>query len=306
MSTIHHINLAAVDLNLLVVFDALLIECHVTRAGQRIGLSQPATSNALARLRLLFHDELFVRTPKGMEPTPRALTLAQPVRQILWQVQSALLQEPTFVPETSERVFTLGMSDYAEFVLLPKLMRHLDQVAPGIRVRVRSVDRLAARSMIDTDALDLAIGYFPKQSPWQEQQRLFKERYVCVSSQDNPLTQAVLTLETYLSAGHLLVSMAEDMVGRVDKALAQQNLKRQVVLSVPHFLVAPFVLAHTHLLCALAQRVAQAYAEALHLRLQPLPLEVSGFTITMLWHSKNNRDPAHGWLRTTLAQVNAD
>lgn len=306
MSIIHHINLAAVDLNLLVVFDALMNERHVTRAGQKVGLSQPATSNALLRLRNLFKDELFVRTPEGMQPTSKAIALSQPIQQVLWQIQSALTSATPFVSETSERIFTLGMSDYVEFILLPKLMQELAVVAPRVKIQVRATDRQEALKLLDTSEIDLAVGFFPKNFSWHQEQLLFKEHYVCVFSQNNPQAKETITLDDYLAASHLLVSLKEDMTGRVDLILARQNLQRHITITVPHFLVAPFILASTNLIATLAERVARAYANTLDLVVLPLPLEVPGFPVKMLWHIRNNDDLAHIWLRTMISKLSQD
>lgn len=306
MDIIQHMNLAAVDLNLLVVFDALIAERHVTRAAQKVGLSQPATSNALRRLRDLFEDDLFVKTPQGMQPTPKAIALEQPIRQVLTQIQSALVQEAPFVPATSEQVFVLGMSDYVEFILLPKLMEHLERTAPKIKIQVRSTDRKDALELLDADEIDLAIGFFPKHSSWHQAQELFQERFVCVARQSNPNIKDPFTLENYLAASHLLVSPREDRTGRVDLFLAQQNLQRHIALTIPHFLVAPFILANTNLIATLAERIVRTYSEVLALKVSPLPFELSGFSVRMLWHTKNNNDLAHQWLRTMMAELNLD
>ncbi|UBF27165.1 LysR family transcriptional regulator [Kovacikia minuta CCNUW1] len=303
MDGIHHINLAAIDLNLLVVFDALMAERQVTRAGARIGLSQPATSNALARLRTLFDDELFVRTSTGLQPTPRAIVLEPSIRHVLLQVQAALKKDAPFDPQTTEQVFTLGMSDYGEFVLLPKLMQWIEATAPGIRILVRSSDRQLALKQLDNDEIDLALGVFPEKASWHRSQILFQENFVCVSSCNNSHVQNPITLENYLAASHLIVSPVEDMVGRVDHILAKQNLKRRIVISVPHFLIAPFVVANTDLIVTLAERVARTYATMLNLQIQPLPIPVPGFAFSLLWHTKNDQDPAHLWLREAIVEV---
>ncbi len=166
MSNIHHINLAGIDLNLLVVFDALMTEQHVTRAGERLGLSQPATSNALARLRSLTADDLFIRTAAGLRPTPKAIALAHQLRPALQQIQGALLEKPSFDPTQSDRIFTLGMSDYGEFVLLPKLMVMLQTLAPRVNLQIRSGDRQKLLDLLDRGEIDLVCGVFPEQIPW--------------------------------------------------------------------------------------------------------------------------------------------
>ena len=308
MSGIHHINLAAVDLNLLVVFDALMSERNVTRAGEKIGLSQPATSNALSRLRNLFQDELLVRTATGMTPTPKALSLSIPIRQILLQIQSSLEQDTFFVPEDSDRLFTIGTSDYGEFILLSKLMQKLETVAPKVKIRVRSLlDMKSAYQMLDSDKIDLAIGYFPECPPWQETEVLFEEGFVGVCSAENPKISDKVTLEDYLSVSHLLISpYNEDMTGWVDDALERQNLQRHVAISVPHFLAAPFIIANTNLVVTLAERVAKTYFDALNLRIFSLPLASEGFSMDMLWHTKNNGDLAHTWLRRIISELSKD
>jgi DNA-binding transcriptional LysR family regulator len=298
MSGIHYMNMAGVDLNLLLVFDALMQERHVTRAGQRIGLSQPATSAALARLRHLFDDPLLIKTSRGMQPTPKAIELTAKLRAALVQIQSALTEQESFLPETSDRVFRLGMSDYAEFVLLPNLMQQLLRQAPQIQVQILATDRQEALRLLDEDRIDLAIGFYPHQSPWHQSQELFAEQFVCVCRQEHPVVKTSLTLKTYLQASHLLVSLREDRTGRIDQLLAEQNLQRHIALSIPHFLLSGFILVHTDLLAALPARLAHFWMEFLPLKVLPLPLPVSGFSLSMLWHARNQNEPGHRWLRS--------
>lgn len=225
---------------------------------------------------------------------------------MLLQIQSALAREMPFVPEASERIFTLGMSNYGEFVLLLKLMQHLEVVAPKIKIRVRSIDRYRGLKMLDASEIDLGVGPFPEHSSWHQQQLLFEERSVCVCSRNNLKTRETITLEEYLSASHLLVSSKEETVGQVDQIVKRQNLKRRVAITVPHFLVAPFVVANANLIATMAERVARTYADVLGLVVLPLPVETPGFCVTMLWHSKNNTDPSHIWLRTTISNLSQD
>lgn len=304
MKTIHHINLAGVDLNLLVVFDALMSERHVTRASEKLGLSQPATSSALSRLRHLFDDQLFVRTAKGMEPTAKGLVLAPSIEQVLQQIQLTLEREDVFVPETSEKLFVIGMADYVEFVLLPPLMQRLASVAPKVKIRVRSFNDQKAAMAIDTGEIDIAVGLFSAPSPWHKQQHLFHEEYVGVCRQEHWYLGENITIKNYLAVQHLLVSPTdEDMSGSVDLILAAQKLERNVVLSVPHFLIAPLVIAKTDLVATMAARVAKRFAVDLDLRLFSLPFEAGGFSVNMLWHAKNDKDCAHLWLRQIISSV---
>lgn len=293
-------NIAGADLNLLVVFDALIVEQNVTRAGQRIGLSQPATSSALLRLRRLFGDELFVKTSTGMQPTLRALRLAALIRPALSQLQMALDSQECFEPSTSKHLFRLGMSDYAEFVFLPVLMGCLSRIAPQVQVQIKGTDRQDALQLLDHGEIDLAVGFYPRCSTWHKQQTLFEEEFVCVCRRGHPTVREPLTVESYLATQHLLVSLKEDFIGRIDLQLARSDLRRHIALSVPHFLAALHVLAHTDLIAALPARVARVHAESLGLQTLPLPLSVSGFTVSMVWHSRQTGEPGHDWLRSQL------
>jgi DNA-binding transcriptional LysR family regulator len=304
MTIIHHLNLTGVDLNLLVVFDALMSERHVTRAGEKLGLSQPATSNALSRLRYLFDDQLFVRTVKGMEPTTKGLALAASVEQILQQIQLTLDQEDAFVPETSEQLFTIGMSDYIEFIFLARLMQRLSSVAPKVKIRVRSFNDEKATMAIDTGDIDIAIGLFSAPCSWHQQQHLFKEEYVGVCRQQHPYLPENLSIENYLAVQHLLVSPThEDLSSSVDTFLSEQKIKRDVALSVPHFLIAPLIIAKTDLVATMPVKIAISCAVNFDLRLFSLPFEVKGFLVNMLWHTKNDKDCAHLWLRQIISSV---
>ncbi len=296
-------SLNQIDLNLLVVFDALMRDRHVTRAGERIGLSQPATSNALARLRYLTKDKLFIRAKSGLQPTPVAIALANQIQPALQQIQIALSSEAGFEPMTSDRVFAIGMTDYVEFVLLPPLLEKLEQVAPNLKIQVRTGDRQQLFDLLDNGKVDLICGVFPEQIPWHQEQLLFQERFVCVCRQDHSLIQDSLSLEEYLTTSHLLISIKEDMVGRVDDTLAIQGLSRNIRLSIPHFLVAPSIIARTDLITTLAERIAIAFAKYLNLKVFPCPLEIDGFSVVMRWHQSTTNQSTHQWLRQLFTEI---
>jgi DNA-binding transcriptional LysR family regulator len=296
-------NLFGIDLNLLVVFDALMTELHVTRAGAKIGLSQPATSNALARLRHLTQDDLFIRSNGRLQPTPVAITLAQQVQPALTQIQAALSPTPLFDPLTSDRVFSIGMNDYVEFVLLPQLIVKLQMIAPQIKIQVRSGDRQKLLALLDHSEVDLLCGLFPEKIDWHEEQFLFRERFVCVCRQNHPVIGDSISLTEYVAAAHLLVSLKEDMVGRVDDLLAKENLQRRIALSIPHFLVAPSILARTDLITTMAERVAHEFAPTQNLKVLPCPLPLNGFSVFMRWHQSNRDQDAQIWLRSVISEV---
>jgi DNA-binding transcriptional LysR family regulator len=296
-------NLAGIDLNLLVVFDALMTEGQVTRAGEKLGLSQPATSNALARLRILTKDQLFVRNSGKLQPTPVAIALAQQIQPALNQIQTALSPPQLFDPLTSDRVFSIGMNDYVEFVLLPPLLEKLAITGPQVKIQVRSGNREQQLVMLDNDEIDLMCGLFPNTMSWHEQQLLFQEKFVCLCRQDHPSIGDTISLDDYVNTDHLLVSVQEDMIGRVDFLLAQQNLTRNIAVSIPHFLVAPSILARTNLVATLVERVAKEFAPILNLKILPCPLPLQGFSVFMRWHQSMSDRDANAWLRGVLLEV---
>lgn len=305
MSNIQHFNLAGMDLNLLVVFDALMTEKNVTKAGEKLGLSQPATSNALNRLRNLIKDELFIRSATGLRPTPKAIALAQQIRPALQYIQSALLEKPSFNPATSDRIFAIGMSDYVEFTLLPTLMQTLETIAPHVSLQIRSGDRQKLLSLLDNGEINLACGVFPEKIAWHKEQLLFPENYVCVCRCNHPKITNSLSLAEYLSVSHLLVSIQEDRIGRVDLLLTEQNLHRHIALSIPHFLTAPFILAQTDLMATLAERIARVFVKSQPLQILPIPFSMMGFSVFMRWHQSTDNSIPDQWLRKLILEVSS-
>ena len=302
----HDVHLAGVDLNLLVVLDALLAERSVTRAARRVGLSQSAASHALARLRALVHDPILVRAPRGaMVPTPRALALEAPVRQALAALSSALAAEPAFEPARARRTFRLAASDYAELVLLPPLLERLLTVAPGLDLWVVQ----AGEAMVD----DLAVGradlaLVPLRSeatPGFYQRRLFEERFVCVVRAGHPLTRKRMSLARFIAYPHVLIAPRGQPGSWIDDQLLSMNKRRRIAVAVPHFLVAPHLLGTTDLVLTLAARVAGHFARDRRLAVLETPLDIPGFTLGALWHERSHHDPAHRFLREELAAVPA-
>ncbi|MEO1394369.1 MAG: LysR family transcriptional regulator [Cyanobacteria bacterium J06634_5] len=296
-------NLSGWDLNLLVVFDALITEQHLTRASERVGLSQPATSNALARLRKLTQDELFVRTKGRFQPTPVAIALAQQIQPALQQIDTALVQTKPFDPATSDHIFSLGMSDYTAFLILPELLKTLKSLAPKIAVQVRTGERDRLLKLLDEGKVDVLCGVFPENIPWHQSQKLFEETFVCVCRQDHPQIGSEISLLQYSEAEHLLVSVAGDRSGRIDRILQQQGLSRHVSVAVPHFLVAPFILAQTDLIAMLAKRVAERFAQRQALKLLPSPVALTGFSVVMRWHQSSQTHADQVWLRSQIEAI---
>lgn len=299
-------DLHGIDLNLLVAFDALICERNVTRAGVRIGRTQPAMSAALSRLRLLLKDELFVRSAAGLQPTPRALELAAPLGKALASIQRTLDFTQDFDPARATVRFTLGLSDHPAFVLLPHLLKRLSRQSPGVTLKVRSFTaREDAISLLDAGEVDAAIGVPGGVTPRIPTMPLFEERFVCVARQGHPVKKKKLTLERFLSCQHLLVSPEGDGVGHVDTRLAQLGHRRDIAVAMPQMYAAPGVIAHSDLLATMMEGAVAASGMRAALTVMPLPAEIDLEPVSFVlhWHRRNDGHPAQRWLREQIALV---
>jgi DNA-binding transcriptional LysR family regulator len=291
-----------VDLNLLVALDALLAEHSVSRAAVRLHLSQPATSALLARLRELFGDPLLLRSARGMLPTPRALELLGPVKQVLDEIDAIVQPRAAFDPARAVQTFTLSASDYVEYALLPMLVDYLERKAPGVRLAVRPLDLQTVAKQMENGEVDLCITGLQNAPAGLHQQPLYAERMVSVVRRKHPGVGARLTLEKFCSLEHILVSVrGSGLSARIDEALAKLGRKRRARLAVPHFLLVPEIVARSDMISALPERLARGYANKL--RIFELPLEIEGFTVGQIWHERNQREPAQLWLREVLLEL---
>jgi DNA-binding transcriptional LysR family regulator len=295
-------NIGAVNLNLLVAFDALFEELSVTRAARRAGVTQPAMSNTLAQLRSLFDDALFVRHRTGLTPTARAKALAEPIRKGLQLLQGALTG-PSFDPATSDRRFVLATSDYVELVLLPALLRRLSEQAPGVQLALRPWGLHEAPPELARGEVDLMLGFYDKLPPHHYEQPLFHDEYVCVVRRRHPTVKSKLTLAQYLQLSHVLVSARSDSLGSVDRALLALGKKRRIGARVSHFLTVPVLVSQTDFVAALDRRVAEVFAGPLGLKLFPPPLKLPRGTIGQVWHEQQHGDAGQRWLRALIAEV---
>src|SRR5262245_12918032 len=258
--TMHRIDLRTVDLNLLVVFDTVMAERSVTNAAERLRLTQPAVSHALSRLRALFKDPLFVRTPSGLEPTPAAAWLGGRIGAVLNDIDVILTGNEEFQPAQSTRQFTIGMSDYAAFVHLPELTRRLQAGAPTVHLVVRNTSRAQGIGMLDEGEVELIVGNFPKPPNRIERELLFKEGFVCACRNGHPALGRRLDFSAYLAQSHLNVSLRGDQTGYVDEVLARKGQRRRVVLTAGHFLTAPWIVASTDLVAPEPARLLRPFA----------------------------------------------
>jgi DNA-binding transcriptional LysR family regulator len=296
-------NVADVDLNLLRVFDAVLRERGVTPAAARLGLSQPAVSNALARLRGLFGDALFVRTPAGMAPTPFARQLDEPVRQALALIESALTHGAAFEPATSNRVFRFYMSDLGEISFLPPLVERVRRLAPQVHLEASGLALDEIPDALASGALDLAIGFLPGLSAPVRRKRLFRDRYVCLMRADHPRIRDRLTRRLFEEASHALVSSTGSGHRVIEEALERHGLTRRIALRVPHFTVVPMVLERTDLLLTLPSRAARVFEEGGRFKSLPPPVPIPFADVGVHWHERFDRDPGNRWLRELVLEL---
>ncbi len=300
-------DLHGIDLNLLVAFDALMAERSVTRAGARIGRTQPAMSAALSRLRALLLDELFVRSPAGLQPTPRALDLSEPLGRALADIQRTLGFTQAFDPRTSAATFNLGLSEHPTFVLLPHLVERLQEAAPAITLRVRSFTaRDEAVTMLDAGSVDLTVSVPSITATGRIMTRpLFDEQFVCIVRQDHTAARAPLDIETFLGLSHLLVSPEGDRFGSVDAALAKRGLKRRLALTLPHMHAVPALIARSNMISTVMSGVVSASGHADELCVLNPPLDLDPVPFVMSWHRRNDTHPAQHWFRDCVASLSA-
>jgi DNA-binding transcriptional LysR family regulator len=296
-------NWGAFDLNLLVVFDAVMQERNVTRAGSRVGLSQPAVSHALGRLRHMLKDELFVRTPEGMVPTPRAAQLAEPLRRALNDMQVALEPE-TFVPEKASRGFEIAVNNYAAVVLAPRLLSRVVAAAPAIRLDLHPSGARNVLALLDRGELDLAIG-----GPDEVGERfaiapLLEDAFALAMRPDHPALNEGLTPQYLAGLAYLDISSSGEDAGFLDEWLTRRGLSRNIAHRAPR-LSAAAILKVTDMVAVLSRRLAEMWVALYGLSVRPLPFASPVIATGMLWHRRFDNQPAHRWLRNLVLETAA-
>jgi DNA-binding transcriptional LysR family regulator len=300
------VNINSLDLNLLLVLEALLEERNVTRAAARVGLTQSAASSALSRLRAALGDPLFRRTARGMSPTARAMELAAPLRSALAQIRAALSESSGFAPSASGRSFRLGMTDYAELVLLGPLLSRISRDAPDVQILVRRLDRIfiPPESELRDAALDAAIGFFPEASslePDTHSLNLYSEKNVCIARKGHPILRGTLTPARFAAAGHVGVFYRNEVRGLVDSALANHGLRRKLRATTPHFLSAAQVVSESNLIAVVPEGLATRFRKFLDLEIRKVPVTMPPLHMRLLWHERATLDPGHQWLRNLIS-----
>jgi DNA-binding transcriptional LysR family regulator len=301
------LELSRIDLNLLLVFHHLLTLKRVSAVAALLSMSQPAVSSALGRLRTSLGDDLFLRTQGGMEPTPYALQLAEPVAMALDVLQQALIVRAAFDPKTSTRNFTIAMTDVGEMYFLPVLIGALSRYAPNVTLQIVSVTSSSLKEEMSSGRIDLALGLLPQLQAGFFQQALFRQKYVCLMRKMHPLAgKKKLNLEAFITAEHARVMATGTGHGRVDIALEKQKIHRRFRLIVPHYVALGDVLKCSDLIATVPQRFAERILKPFDLATQELPINIDESSIHQFWHGRLHRDPGHQWLRKCVSELFGD
>jgi len=300
---VDQIKLRRLDFSMLVIFRDLVRLQKTTTVAAQLGLSQSAISHALARLREVFGDPLFLRRPSGLEPTLRALELLPKVETILRLVQDALDVPAQFDPASSTRSFRLSGNDLVGALITPSLVGLLRREAPGCRVAFQFAVGVASLNALRTNDLDMAIGRIWNLAEDFQATPVFEESFVVVVRKNHPAARTKMTLEDYLALDHILVSFRGGFTGMVDQALKRRRLKRRVVASVPMFMTAMTTVAHTNLAATVPSRLAARHARQLGLAVFEAPLKVDSFAISLVRHARSASDPGLDWLAAKIIQA---
>jgi DNA-binding transcriptional LysR family regulator len=294
------------DLNLLVVLDALLDEVNVTRAGERVHLSQSATSAALERLRMTFNDPLLVRVKGRMQLTAFARQLKSPLKRALLAVSTTFQPPAEFKPATATATFRLGMTDYLGYLALPRLHRVLASQAPRCSIAVTAVLKDAALDQLENDDLDLVIVVDPPKRPNLHTRPALKERFACVMREGHRLAKGRMNTTALLETSHVRIQTHGSARSLVDEALARIGSPPHVAVTVPHFGVALALLKDSDLVAVMPRRIAESQAASLGLAVRDLPFRMQGYGMETCWHLRTHKDPAHMWFRRQLVDVMAE
>ena len=296
-------NIALVDLNLLVVFDAVMRERHVTRAAKRIGMTQPAVSNALSRLRHIAKDDLFIRASDGVVPTARALELGPPIRQAISLVENAF-DPTTFDPKNSIDEFNIAISNYTASILFPQLARILEKEAPNINVRSKQLGDVDLLKELEAANIDFIIaGQQLQETENFISQDLYDEDFVCVMRKDHPLAKKKqLTVKEFSQSKHLMVATTGKAFGFVDYLLEAKGLKRRVAMTVNQFLVAPAIIRESNMILTVSKRVAERFRLD-SVKIFPLPLITNPLRLKLIWHKRTDTNVGNKWIRDKIINI---
>lgn len=291
------IKLQDIDMNLLVVFELLYRARKTQLVADELGLTQPAISHSLRRLRKLLDDELFERTSHGLKPTPYADQIAEPIAYALTTMHESLNIRENFEPASSERVFSLAMTDIGEVYFMPKLMLKLAQVAPGVTLTTVRNSGVKLKEAMEMGEVDLAVGLLPQLGAGYFQRRLFEQKYVILMRKDHPLSSKDFGLDEFLKAKHAVVVAEETGHGLAEKLISELAAPRFIQLRLPHFTAVPYIISTTDLIVTVPEKLAETTLEQFDLIMRPLPIEIKSIQINLFWHRRFHQDAGNQWLR---------
>ena len=291
-----------IDLKLLAIVSELNRTRSVSQTADNLNLSQSAVSMSLAKLRRHFNDPLFVRTSTGMEPTTHAVELIRLLQRAGDLLHTALGHHVVFEPRTSDRRFVIHSTDIAQVTLMPKLMKRLADISPGVQIDLRRISE-ATSGLLESGEADLAIGFIPPMGAGFCQQRLFKERFVCIVRRDHPGIGDTLSLEEFENATHLAIATSGTGHGIVERSLDAKGVRRKVGLTVPSFLGIATIITNLDYIAILPEQLGRHLAATSHIKVLPLPLAITPYYIVQHWHERYTHDPASRWLRATISEL---
>lgn len=279
---------------------------QISAAARKLGLTQSAVSNALARLRRTFGDELFVRTAHGMQPTPLAQQMAEPIGAALAQIGLALSQRSRFDAATSSRRFTLAMTDVGEVYFMPVLIERCRVLAPQVEIASVRANALTLKDEMETGRVDLAIGAFEDVSEALYQRQLFRQAFVSMFRKDHPLARGTVDLARFVAAQHLLVDAAQSPYDRINALLEKAGVTAHTRFRVPHFTAVPYIVSTSELVVTVPQKLAESAAKPFGLKWIAPPLTLPTLQTNVFWHRRFNHDPGNQWLRGLIGDVFAE
>jgi DNA-binding transcriptional LysR family regulator len=293
------------DVKLLHLFNVLMTERNVSRAAQKLGMSQPAMSLVLRRLRVLFKDPLFVRAHNVMVPTPRALELGVSVRKVLHDLGTLLDVEPEFDPRTARAHFALTIPSYISFLLLPRLMKNIERRAPGVTLEARSSNRDLAAEWLEKGEIDFRIGWISSPPEALRHKVLYKDRFVVLAGKAHPRIRRTLSVEDFCGTPHIrtMIHKSSDSGRLIDQALGAHGMKLNIAAVVQDSLTVPYMIANSNLIALVPSRIANAVVKQMPLRILQPPVALPEQTIALYWHERTQNGAAHKWLRNEIGDI---
>jgi len=296
-------NLRNIDLNLLTVFDAVMKEGNLTKAAKKIGMSQPAVSDSVSRLRYLFKDELFIRTGHGVKPTPKAIHYSSQIRRILDLVVMMLSESKNFDFVTSKRKFNLILGDYGELVVLPRLMHWLNKMSSGVSINVRAGHKYQIKDALSSGEIDLLLSIEPIDDPNFSSSCVTVDPLVCMVSSEHPIIKDNLSLEQYLKLPHIIIEWVWLTESIVDNYLESQGLARHCHTQVHSFFDMPRVVASTNMISSIPAKMAHHFAETHKLKILPIPIPEMDIPFYLNWHKNFESEHGNTWIREAIAEL---